>query len=163
VTLVLHNAEFSSGRQPTRREDAWATARSPASQQADSQAPICCNDSLYRGPSRSGLVGWLVARRLPLDFPGESDTLGRLAHQERTCLPGNTAERPDRWRLGPVTAIRPTRSTGSPRKRDALALRDDNNQSVPSRLRYNAELSGERLPATREDAELSLCSPGDQP
>jgi hypothetical protein len=40
------NAEFSSGRLPTSEEDAWATLLSPASQSAESHAPICCNDSL---------------------------------------------------------------------------------------------------------------------
>ena len=44
--MVLHNAEFSSGRRPTSQEDAWATPRSPGAHRSATQAPICCNATL---------------------------------------------------------------------------------------------------------------------
>jgi hypothetical protein len=83
-----------------------------------------------------------------------------LTHQARTGWPGDAEKLSDRSRFRPASLIWPTRPTGSSRRRDALEVRNGNNQSVPSRLRYNAELScGARL-SDHDDASFESNSPG---
>ena len=83
-----------------------------------------------------------------------------LTHQARTGWPGDAEKLSDRSRFRPASLIWPTRPTGSSRRRDALEVRNGNNQSVPSRLRYNAAFYCGRLLNRREDAWVIPISPG---
>jgi hypothetical protein len=93
-------------------------------------------------PPRAGSTGSLCDyfRSAIQARPTRSDVVSPRAN----TLARRAAERPDRWRFRPATSIQPTRSAGSPTKRAELEPREENNQSVLSCLRYNAEFTGER-------------------
>jgi len=70
-----YNAKLSGERQLTRREDARAELNSPGIHMSSRSALAHFSASLYRGPSLSGPVGWLVEQLLPLGHPGLSHSL----------------------------------------------------------------------------------------
>jgi hypothetical protein len=98
-------------------------------------------------PPRAGSTGSLCDyfRSAIQARPTRSDVVSPRAN----TLARRAAERPDRWRFRPATSIQPTRSAGSPTKRAELEPREENNQSVLSCLRYNAEFTGKRRPSRR--------------
>ena len=150
---------FTGKRRLSRREDASSRLNSPGDHMAALSRLSGATTRYTEARPAKGGVGWLVEQLLPLGHPATRSTHREQTTQARTCWPGAAEKLPDRCRFRPASSIRPRRSTGSPRTRDAFALGEENNQSVLSRLRYNAEFTGKRRLSSREDAQSETVSP----
>ena len=121
-TLWPYNAEFSSGRLPTSQEDAWAIRHSPGAHRAESQAPICCNDSLVSKlyESRTGAER---TTRSAAPTPGAQTPAMRTP-----------ASPPDARRTDSGAPVRPSRcSPGqAPRRASPLPRREPSNINGPA-------------------------------